>query len=330
MINSFFQIIRTGLYGSVPGDFTPPAPSHWQDLCQMAVIQRVTGIFARGVELLPDDVDVPADILARLLRHESFNSACLGKIQAARRSLAQFLQTDSFIVCKGPVVADYYPLPQMRESGDLDIYLPEPQFSQALERVRQKGIPLICSPDGSAQYYWEDVLIDQHKRYFDLHCRLSALPPVPSAYATLVMLSAHIMKHALSTGVGVRQLCDMVMAYKNLQYDKDTLLRHYRKAVILRWNRVLSSFLAIYLDYDNGLFSRHSEKDAFRLLMIVLEGGDFGLYAPGRSQALRAKAQRRKRNTFRQMLQRLPLALRWAPREYTTYTLHLLHGNLLK
>lgn len=326
---SFLKLIQAGLFETQLDSFPSLSQEEWEVCGKWAVRQRMTGVFAHGLDFLPADISVPITLAANLIVHQEHNDVCYDKIQIARRSLASFFHPVklSFKVCKGPVVADFYPTPQMRESGDLDIYFPPQQFKAALDRLAVIGISAHPSPDGSVQYVWKDVLVDQHPYYFDLHCRSAALPPLHSDYAMLVMLSAHILKHAISGGVGLRQICDLAMAYKNTVWNRNTLLDYYKACGILHWNRTLSSFLYHYLAYDDTLFTEHSLKKAGRLMRIV-EDGDFGCHASGRETALHASPARRKWHTFRRFLRNAPAALSWSPREYFAYSQILIKGNL--
>ena len=63
---------------------------------------------------------------------------------------------------------------------------------------------------------------------------------------------------------------------------------------------------------------------------MVLEGGNFGHFATARPEELAADDRRRKLNTFRRFLRRLPFSLRYAPRETFATIWALTKGNYLK
>ena len=155
------------------------------------------------------------------------------------------------------------------------------------------------------------------------------------------MLSAHILKHAIGAGVGIRQCCDLTMALQALrgQYDPAALRDLFRRTSTLRWNRLLFSFLADHLGLadDSGFPFADERVSSEPLLRIVLEGGNFGHYAEARNSAIKAGAggdpvatRRRKRNTLGRFLHRLPFSLRYAPRETLATMLSLARGNLFR
>ena len=147
------------------------------------------------------------------------------------------------------------------------------------------------------------------------------------------MLSAHILKHAIGPGVGLRQLCDMTMAYRGLarSFDPTRLREIFRRTGTLRWNRLLFSFLVDWLGLDESLYAKlfgTARVASAPLLDIILEGGNFGHYAATRRDKIAAGAAHRKRDTLRRFLHRLPFSLRFAPRETFATIWTLIRGNL--
>ena len=324
---TFLGLIKGGLYGLQPQIVPNLSDEDWERLLHLAQKHGVTGLLVQGVELLPEQTYIPQQLVFELLSAEQRIIRANRQIQAAGKSLANFFfhksLTDPTFV-KGPLLAAFYKKPLLRECGDLDIYLKGDSFDRACTLLASKGIRVHHSPDGSVQYPWEGVMIDQHRRYYDLHVSPLKLPPVPSPEATLVMLSAHILKHAMGPGVGLRQICDMVMASRALEgtYQKVRLLGYYRECGLLTWNHMLSSFMSLYLDFDDGLFSDLSDKEALRLMRIV-RNGNFGHFSKGRQKAL--KGHLRRMDTALRFVRRLPFSLKYAPAELVYTIKELIH-----
>lgn len=90
---------------------------------------------------------------------------------------------------------------------------------------------------------------------------------------------------------------------------------------------MLCSLIKERLGVDAGLFELGSSFAP--LERIILSGGNFGHFRPGRQKALASEGQfRRKLDTAWRILCKLPFALRYAPREYFSYTASLIRGNL--
>ena len=207
------------------------------------------------------------------------------------------------------------------------MYFPEDEFGRACAEFPGAGM----APDGAYVFKFRDVTVELHPRYFDLHLPDAYLPEIPSINAELVMLSAHILKHAIGAGVGCKQLCDLALALARTdgKYDKEQLRAYLKRAGLLRWQRVLCSLLVADLGLDPACcLPDFTPGDPAPLHRIVLEGGAFGLFDPAREKAVRAGKTVRKMQAAGAFLKRLPFSLRVAPRETVATIGELVKGNL--
>lgn len=338
-IDLFLSLVRSGLYERpLAADELSLAraatEADWKVVLEAGTQQTVLGQLYQAIFLLPPDVKPPEAVVTELMSRA---------LRAVKRSFAVKAASDAFtarlqaaglspIVMKGTTVAAFYPHPEFRAAGDIDIYLPTDEIDRALALLDAPS----RSPDGSRVGHFSGIEVDLHERYFDLHCTAERLPEIGTPEATLLMLSAHILKHAIGAGVGLRQLCDMAMAMQGLagSFDPVTLRKIFRRTGTLRWNRLLFSFLSEHLSMPDPVFAAEHVSPA-PLLKIVLEGGNFGHYAAARGEALQvgasgdaASKRRRKRDTLHRFLRRLPFSLRYAPRETFATIWGLVRGNL--
>lgn len=325
----FFALLRAGLWERDLRLDAAPSPADWQALLQTARQQAVLGLVYRGIAHLPDDQLPPADQRLRLLsdidRIERRNTQ-MGDVQ--EELLRRFREAGLHpMVQKGSEAGKYYARPLLRESGDIDLFFPSDEFDRA------KALPpgVRTAPDGAGVFTFRDVTVELHSHYFDLHLPESKLPEVPSVYAELLMLSAHILKHAIGAGVGCKQLCDMALALEKTegQYDKAQLEAYLKAAGMLRWQRVLCSLLVADLGLDPArCLPGFKACDPAALRRIVLSGGAFGLFDPAREKAVRSGKAVRKMQAASAFLKRLPFSLRTAPRETIATIGELVKGNL--
>ena len=331
----FLALVRSGLW-SVPlaPEYLPWLrsldASSWDTLLDMARRQTVTGMLAAAVELLPEDFSVPETADYALMaaadrleaRHHRMERA-MGKLTALFRDAG--LEP---VFLKGLESARLYPRPELRELGDIDLWFPPESFESALGLIRAHlGEMVSPASDGSLHFPFKGFDVDVHRHYFDLSCDAAALPAVPSPEAELLMLNAHILKHACSAGVGLRQCCDMALAYSRRPYDADRYEASCREGGILRWSRILSTFLNRYLEANAPLFHL-PVIDPAPLERIVRRGGNFGHHGAGRRAALSRAPFLRKADTLWRMIGALPFSLRYAPEETLRYARRLLGGNL--
>ena len=321
MKEALFILTCAGLYERNLKKFPELTPKQWASIVSMAHRQTVTGILSRGVTHLPAGYPLPEDILLKLVAEAESIGRQGRKVQQVADVLTARFEAEGLhpVIMKGPEVAKFYPEPLLRECGDLDLYFVPSEIDKAL----QVAGTVEKAPDGSFHFMEDGINIDVHKHYFNLHTK--HLPAVPSPEATLLMLSAHILKHCMGPGIGLRQLCDMAMAYKALQVPPEKLRQCFREAGLERWNKLLFSFLNKYLCAE-ALYDELPDPQP--LLNIILEGGNFGHYAATRTAAYAKSPFRRKVDTARCYLKHLPFSFKYAPREVLPAIGELISGNL--
>lgn len=330
-IDAFFILLRSGLEEK---DIEHPlilTEEEWEDILSVSAMQTVTGQVARGIAHLPAGNAVPDMILMKFMKKTGHIVRTSAIISEVRDKLVSAFRAGGLdpVIMKGPESASFYLRPELRESGDLDIFFPGDSFEKACDMVSSMGIIMDKAPDGSVRYLFEGIEIDQHQKYFDLHTERQ-LPEVPGPYATLLMLSSHILKHCMTAGVGLRQLCDMAMAYRSLEdsYDKTALAAMFERTGLESWNKLLASFLEKYLGCRSHPYSQDELPDPTVLMDIIMEGGNFGHHAAGRQKAEKGPLSARKKDTVARMLRRLPFSLKYGRKELFCYFAELVRGNL--
>lgn len=317
----FFALIRAGLHGTPLTDFPKLQGKQWAALVNLARKQTVVGLLYQGVSQLPPGYPLPQNLLFVLIAEIGQIEKESRRVKATADALTAELEAAGLhpVIMKGPSVAAFYAQPLLRECGDIDLYLPPEEFDKAAALAGEAK----PAPDGSVHYKRDGIDIDQHRQYYDIHRR--NLPAVPSPEATLLMLSGHILKHCMGAGIGLRQLCDVAMAYKALAVPPEDLRRCFRDAGLERWNQLLFSFLHTYLGVEPLYDDLPSPEP---LLKIVLEGGNFGHHSEAREASLYKSPLRRKLGTAGLFLRRLPFSLRYAKKELVPMLGELLRGNL--
>lgn len=302
----------------------------WEHLLEQAQEQTVIGLVYHAVSLLPPETPVPEDIVFKLVAEGESIADNSRSLETKARALIRKLSSAGLHphLLKGPETARFYPCPLLRGYGDIDLYLPKEETSTALATLQSEGFPVWKDPDRSFHFDFLGTDVDVHPRFYDLHGPSERLPDPSSAEGTLLMLSAHVLKHAMGTGIGLRQLCDVAAAFRALegQYDPETYLRSCRLAGILRWTRLLHRFLAEYLGVPDRLFP-DNHTSPVPLLKMVTEGGNFGHHARGRQEALERSPLRRKADTALRFLRHLPFSLLYAPGEVLPRIWELMREN---
>lgn len=182
----------------------------WGNLLREAERQSVTGLLYHALSLMQDSVSIPEAVSYPLLTRAVQIETATREMMDASRDLTGLLGQYGLhpMEMKGGAVAALYPKPGLREYGDIDLYFPQEEARKTAEVIREHASGVTVAPDGSIHFRYRDLEIDGHFAYFDLSLH-GDLPPVPSPEATLLMLSTHLLKHAMGAGAGLRHVCDM-------------------------------------------------------------------------------------------------------------------------
>ena len=305
--------------------------TEWRQILLLSREQAVSGLVYEALSTL-NITDIPEDVSLDLLMDASRIEHRSRHLQTLTESLVRALEEKGLhpVVMKGPAAADMYPVPSLRVSGDLDLFLPPEESPIARKFLGLSFGRESYAPDGSSHFTANGYEVDLHTRYYDLSAEGKDLPAVPSPEGTILMLSAHILKHAMGPGVGLRQICDMAMACRSLTEKIDTvrLRKYFRSSGTTRWNRMLCSLIHIRFGLDTGFFPGEKPRRFAPLEKIVFAGGNFGHYSQSRKKALFRSARARKVDTAFRLVRRIPFSLHYAPKEYTSYFISLIKGNL--
>jgi len=181
------------------------------------------------------------------------------------------------IVLKGLEIAKLYPVPEHRSCGDVDWYFrSENGYERAFKALERLGVKIINDSDGSVHYRYRGQLMEHHVLHMDPQDKVELL----------CMYNEHILKHAMVLGVGMRQFCDLAMAYNAYSgnYNAKHLALALKNRKILQWTALLNAFLVRELKMDPALLPELKgsdweavpQKDVDKLMRLVLLDGNFG------------------------------------------------------
>lgn len=358
-LDAFWILLRSGLWEREPVNlsFFPLSADSWQMIYRLAVRQTVTGIVYRGICHLPDDCLPPENLLLKWVasaddieRQNIRMNKVLVELYGCFTSLGM-----KVVLQKGQGVAAYYEHPLLRECGDIDFYFPERKdYEQTAVWLQKHSVRVERAPDESFHYSWRGIKVEHHVHLFDLNapsvrtylkqqeCKygwvLSEPLPVvgrrvevPSPVLNLVLLNAHILKHALGYGVGLRQLCDMARACSHLRQEvsREKLGEMYNKAGLGTWSAVLYTFLVEYLGLPQDVSPYPMvSPGGSSLLDIVLRGGNFGFHGKGQARRGLQAVWIRKYHTMVSHVRNVRFAVRYAPREMYWILWNLIKGQI--
>lgn len=296
-------LLRAGLWQEPQWDegIFPLEEAEWQSLYVLAGKQAVQGVVWDGIRLLPPAWAPPLDCLAKWLltvQRIAERYACIGRRMDEQASWWNRKGLTA-VMLKGHGIAAMYPYPEHRVCGDIDWYFPiEQDWEAACRLAEMKGVELERDGDGDVHYTWVDTLVELHRDWIHLSRPSNirslsilekeegyeewngkkVLAPLPN----LVLLNTHILKHALVLGVGLRQLCDLAMAYRHYEgcYDVQKLKIQLDKLGLLKWTNLLHTILieVVGMPVQYLPFPLEKKEDIAPLMRQIWKDGNFGMY----------------------------------------------------
>ena len=289
----FLELLRSGLWQTIPKtSCLVLSQQEWRNLWLIARKQTVQGLVYYGTNLLPQEQLPPIMTLASWMVEIEKISQDNSKIQDVISEQAVWWDQNNIqaVLMKGQTVADLYPDPSLRISGDIDWYFPnEEDWNRSLIIAKSYNVNPELDSDGDYHYLYRRVVIEHHKsaselsssqnlkhlkevESFDSWRDVSQLSPLNN----LLLLNTHILKHAMVSGIGLRQFCDISMAYKFYFCDgrnKELAALYFSELSrlgLLKWTFLLHSFLEEHLGLPNKLLP-FPTMTTFSLLLIDTE-----------------------------------------------------------
>ena len=331
---AFFALLRSGL-GLQSLDLAgwwPLSEEEWHEIHALSSKHTVLGVVFDGMQGLPaGEGRIPMPLFAKwaLEVEDTVKSWRLQHAIVEAQKAAWEKRGIRGVVLKGQTVAAMYPHPERRASGDIDWWFgDENDWRKANEIAAENAGSLTEDSDGDVHYVFKGEVIEHHRRWNDASSRkarkaLAGLSPdIPEAM--LVMLELHILKHAMVFGVGLRQVCDLMMAYRWFEgkYAASKLEGLLARCGLAKWDLLLKGLLRKVFGADAlpehvRLGRKVADKDVEKLLALIMADGNFGL-----------EAGRRTEDLLRTLLQRAGLFLRYAPGEFLGRLGRLAFGRL--
>lgn len=212
------------------------------------------------------------------------------------------------VLLKGVGVGAYYPVPELRKSGDVDLLLLEPSKEDALREIlldrgfwvkeeqlalhhitfeSRSGIEievhtLLAEPfdNRKMNQYLEELLHSGKCVAADKDVMGLKLAVLPKAYFAFELL-LHMLQHFLRSGFGLKLLCDWVMFWQVEveQKDKDQYMELVTQAGIKDFSDVVTQACVSYLGLDaNAIIWMNCSKNCpvEEFMKEILEAEEFG------------------------------------------------------
>lgn len=291
---TFLYLLRLGLWGKQDEKMKVSfSDEEWIKVYREANKQTVQGIILDGILLLPEECQPTAQILIPWQQEIS------GLEQANKRQIMLLTQLEFFFglqhnqpyrLLKGQGIAQYYRNRLHRVCGDFDLWFGNQEMTEKANKIMEStGIKIERGTDNEAEYPWNGAYIEHHSHLVELHSpfiqkELSAWEmkvfqeskDIPTPCANLMLQITHILKHQLTHGIGLRQICDLAVCLTALEYDPEELKTLCKKFGVYKWTRLLMTLVHQHLNVPIEKLPFPLLPNAEALLDEIWEAGNFG------------------------------------------------------
>lgn len=315
MVNSsrglFFLLLRESLWGNEKSTYSGISSHDIRDSIAIAKPQSVLGLVANVIlsdSTLSEKLSVQENaklrhfVMSNLSTSQMLNKKLLAIVQELRK------HGIDPVLLKGQGISKYYPIPELRQCGDIDIYVGQENFEKACDVIGAMSTPEDHQGDiPSLKHYHTRIghaFIEIHrytdvywpKRYDRVYQKISDAgmhsDPVPLDFGGVPVLSPsvdfnvffifnHFWHHFIADGVGLRQMCDWVRLLHanhgkiNLDYLSDVLCKMKLMKEWQVFGYIAVNTLGLPAD-EMPFYDPKYKKTAEKVLELIMLEGNFG------------------------------------------------------
>ncbi len=311
-------------------------PKEWDYLFTMARQQTLLGVLNDGIHRLPAQQQPPeallsrwdsltgkiAEIHARHIRHE--------------RELGEILNRIGLHGCilKGTGLASLYPSPCRRQCGDIDVWVQESRKAIIKALSKEFNIHDVIYQECKVDIF-DDTVVEVHfhpaklfnpfsnarlQHWCEKHSPVSgdAVLTYPDAAFNAVYCMAHMHRHYLSGGLGLRQMMDYYYVLRELPAaGRWPAMRTLKRLGMGRF--AAATMMALQFNFgleDEYLLCEPDKKRGRILIEDMIRMGSFGILdrrnLGSEDESAFARFIRHNRRTF-SYLRLYPREVFWAP-----------------
>lgn len=285
----FIELLSSFLNSSNPNGTS----FDWQELLNLSKINNVVGIIAHQIKLLPKSCCSNEKIkqeFNRYLAASIFKYDTKEEVVKIIKDIFNSNQID-FILVKGAVIKDYYPVPELRTSGDIDVIVREEQFEKVYDVFNNANCEILTYLPFVIEAQIDDVTVEIHKgadvfgNYFD---NIFALAEKNGCeyyldnYQQMLYVFLHLIKHLRSNGAGIRMLMDIDVCVRGINnFDEIKFLNMCKNAGVEQCGNAIFSLCKNW--FDTPINSYYTLENEFVDLMAkgFLYNGTFGFEQKG-------------------------------------------------
>lgn len=313
-----------------------PTPADWRRLFAMARQQALIGVLNAAVHRLPVSQQPPEDILAEWDKLSSKVRQLYELHERRAMELQDLLASLKLHGCilKGTGLARLYPDPSRRQGGDIDLWIRGSRKEIIEAFSKDYNVHGILYQECKADVF-DDTIVELHfhptkmynpfcnarfQRWAERNTPISeeATLTYPGAEFNAVFCMAHMYRHYLAGGLGLRQMMDYYYVLRELPATaRRPVFQTLKRLGMGRFAAATMMALQINFGLDDEFLLCSPDTKRGRVLIIdMVQMGNFGILDPrhqhAENETLLTRFLRRNRRTF-SYLRLYPREVLWVP-----------------
>lgn len=346
----FFRLIRLGIGTEDYADFPTLDRKHWIEVCRLGESMALLGIMFLGIEKLPEEKRPEKVILLKLVNLAMQTEKMNADLNRKSVEMYELYGKEGFspILLKGQGTATFYPKPERRMPGDVDLWLMggetkiteylKAKFSKldisdrhikplesGYEGVELHTIP--CEMNSPAVNIRLQGMLEKWKNegvMIDLPNGTGKVC-IPSDRMNRTYMLIHKYSHFKSGGIGLKQVLDYMMLLKKgfTEEERITSVKDIKALNLDRFCRAVMYILKEFLGMEDKFLLMKPDKTlGMALLDEIFTTGNFGFY----DERYTKVEGKKPKAGFHDKLKRKIMQIRMCPQE--VFWGHM--GNIIK
>ena len=327
--NDFLHLLRCALWDLKPN---LERIEDWNGVLRLAQRHTTLGLAGHAAlqtqavaQLLPESHQRLQHEVAKMAADSKQNNLLVCRLLTALQ--AEQVHT---VLLKGVGLADFYPQPELRHCGDIDLLVKPEQFEKAIGILNK-----MATTDAVQKAFTSDkhyhIVIDGRHVELHRHCMTlrnerrqraflvyetqgcntnlddfqmnGIVVHRPEATFNAVYVLLHLWEHFKDRGIGLRQVCDwtMLIHARHERIDTQQLTLMLNALQLYDVWRLVGSLAVRHLGLpqtEMPFYDSHFDRKANRMLRIILKEGNFGKARPLRQIHQRKKGVLRRLTTL--------------------------------
>lgn len=280
----------------------------WTDLYAEAERQAVTGIFLEGLERLPKEQLPQKDFLLQWVGVSQMIESNYAIHCDRSRTLVRLVSEAGFSSCviKGISVARYYPKPERRQCGDIDLWVDGPrkdvmkwlnQFKIEHQVWHNVGVHIFKDVPVEIHFHpgwlYNPIHNNRLQKWFEqvkslmmVNVDSTLCVPVPTDLFNAVYSLIHSFRHLIAEGVGLRHIVDYFYIVRSLTEDnREEVIKLLRKFGLTKFAGGMMWVMQEVCGMPSeNLLVEPNEREGRFIFEEIMRGGNFGHYKIANAQ----------------------------------------------